>query len=301
MQPGRARTSRLGVPLPPRARWVGWVAAACPTHGVLVPSCPSAALCVHGVLGHLAPVHRCARSVRCVASAVSWATWLLFMGAPARCVALLVRCPGPLGSCSPVWPRGFLRCVCGVLGHLAPGHWCARSVCCVVCRVSWATWLCSPVCPLGVLLCVCGVLGHLAPVHRCAWPWCPVPLLSSVLVCVRCPGLGGACSPACALCAVRVCRWWLCLSSSPPNVFCLLVFFLFFFKINKKFKNLKKKGARLHCRHRHGQLVQWCNSVVFSGVCCRCFGGGRAPGVQVARPDVHWYASGWVWLGASLV
>ena len=33
---------------------------------------------VCGVLGHLAPVHRCARSVRCVACAVSWATWLLF-------------------------------------------------------------------------------------------------------------------------------------------------------------------------------------------------------------------------------
>ena len=31
-----------------------------------------------GVLGHLAPVHRCARWVCCVAWAVSWATWLLF-------------------------------------------------------------------------------------------------------------------------------------------------------------------------------------------------------------------------------
>ena len=33
---------------------------------------------VCGVLGHLAPFHRCARSVRCFACAVSWATWLLF-------------------------------------------------------------------------------------------------------------------------------------------------------------------------------------------------------------------------------
>ena len=64
---------------------------------------------------------------------------------------------------------------------------------------------------------------------------------------------------------------------------------------------LKKKGARVHCRHRHGQLVQWCNSVVFSGVCRRCFGGSRAPGVRLARPDVHGYESGWVWLGASLL
>ena len=52
-----------------------------------------------------------------------------------------VQCPGPLGSCSPVCPRGLLCCVCGVLGHLAPVHRCARSVCCVVCAVSLATWL----------------------------------------------------------------------------------------------------------------------------------------------------------------
>ena len=146
------------------------------------PVCPRGLwCCVCGVLGHLAPAHRCARSVCCVACAVSWATWLLFTGAPARWVALRVRCPGPLGSCSPVCPLGVLCCVCGVLGHLAPVHRCARPVCCVACAVSWATWLlftsaparwvalrvrcpgplrsCSPVCPLGVLCCVCGVLG----------------------------------------------------------------------------------------------------------------------------------------------
>ena len=152
--------------------------------------------CVCGVLGHLAPVHRCARSVCCVACAVSWATWLLFTGAPARCVALRVRCPGPLGSCSPVCPLGVLCCVCGVVGHLAPAHRCARPACCVACAVSWATWLrftgaparcvvlrvrcpgplgsCSPVRPLGVLCCVGGVLGHLARVHRCARSVCCV-------------------------------------------------------------------------------------------------------------------------------
>ena len=32
-----------------------------------------------------------------------------------------------------------------------------------------------------------------------------------------------------------------------------------------------------------------------------CFGGGRAPRVRLARPDVHGYGSGWVWLGASLL
>ena len=118
MQPGRAQTSSLGVPLLPLALWVGWVAPVRPTHQVLVLSCPSAALRVCSVLGRLAPVHRCARAVCCVASAVSWATWLLFTGVLASRVVLRVRCPGPLGSRSPVRPLGVLCCVCGVLGHL---------------------------------------------------------------------------------------------------------------------------------------------------------------------------------------
>ena len=41
MQPGRARTSGLGVLPLLLARWVGWVAPVRPTHGVLVLSCPS--------------------------------------------------------------------------------------------------------------------------------------------------------------------------------------------------------------------------------------------------------------------
>ena len=152
--------------------------------------------CVYDVLGSLAPVHRCARSVCCVACLVSWALWILFTGVPAWFVVLRVRCPGPLGSCSPVCSLGVLLCVCSVLGHLAPVHWCARVICCVACVVSWATWLlftgvparcvvlrarcpwplgsCSPVCPLGVLCCVCGVLGQLAGVHRCAHSVCCV-------------------------------------------------------------------------------------------------------------------------------
>ena len=207
--------------------------------GFCSPVCPLAVLCcVCGVLGHFAPVHRCARSLRCFASAVSWATWLLFTGVPARCVALRVRCPGPLGSCSPACPLGLLCCVCGVLGHLAPVHQCARSACCVACAVSWATWFlftcvparcvvlcvrcpeplgsCSLVCPFGALLCVCGVLGHLAPVHRCAslvrcfacavsWAnwllFTGVPARCVVLL-VRCPGPLGSCSPVCLLGAV---------------------------------------------------------------------------------------------------
>ena len=62
--------------------------------------------------------------------AVSWAAWLLFTGVPARFAVLRLRCPGPLGSCSPVCSLGVLCCVCGVLGHLAPVHRCARCVRC---------------------------------------------------------------------------------------------------------------------------------------------------------------------------
>ena len=231
--------------------------------GSCSPVCPRYLLCcVCGVLGHLAPVHRCARSVCCVACAVSWATWLPFTGAPTGCVVLRVLRPGPLGSCSSVRPLGVLLCVCGVLGHLAPVHRCVRSVCCVACAVSWATWLlftnvpaqcvvlrvrcpgprgsCSPVCSLGSLCCVCGVLGHLAPVLRCArWVCCSVcevlghlaPVhrcahsvccfacavsratwllftgvpARCVALCMPCPGQPGFCSPVCplgALCCV---------------------------------------------------------------------------------------------------
>ena len=199
---------------------------------------------VCGILGHLAPVHRCAHWVCCFVCAVSWALWLLFTGVPARCVALRVRCPEPLGSCSPGRPLRPVLCSCGVLGHLAPVHRCARSVCCFACAVSWATWLlftgvpaqwvvlrvrcpgplgsCSPVCPLSVLLCVRGVLGHLAPVHRCARSvgcvaravsWAPWLLFTGVpawwvALRVWCPGPLGSCSTVCSLgvlcCGLRV-------------------------------------------------------------------------------------------------
>ena len=186
---------------------------------------------VCGVLGHLAAVRRCARSVCCVACAASWATWLLLTGVPARCVALRVRCPRPLSLCSTVWPRGLLCCVCCLLGHLAPVNRCACLVRCVGCALSWATSLvftgvpaecvvlcvrcsgplgsCSAVCPLGVLCCVCGVLGYLARLHWCARlvrsftfavSWATWLLFTgvparSVVLCVRCPGPLASCSP----------------------------------------------------------------------------------------------------------
>ena len=202
--------------------------------GSCPPVCPRGLrCCVCDVPGHLAPVHRYARSVCCVACAVSWATCFPFTGAPAGCVVLRVPCPGPLGSCSPVRPLGVLLCVCGVLGRLAPVRRCARSVCCVTCAVSWATWilftgvparfvvLCLrcpgplgsglPVCPLGVLCCMCGVLGPLAPAHRCARSVCCVvcavswatwllftgALARCVALRARCPRPLGFCSPVC--------------------------------------------------------------------------------------------------------
>ena len=167
--------------------------------------------------------------------AVSWASWLLFTGVLAWFVVLCLRCPGPLGSCSPVRPLGVVCCVCGVPGPLAPVHRCARWVRCVACAVSWATWLlftgapapcvvlrarclgslgsCSPVCLLYLLFCLCGVLGHLAPVHRCARAvrcvvsavsWATWLLITGVparcvVLRVRCPGPLGPRSPVCPL------------------------------------------------------------------------------------------------------
>ena len=153
--------------------------------------CPLSVLCrLCGVLGHLTSVLWCACSVRCVACAVSWATWLLFTDLLARCVVLRVRRPESLGSCPPLCACGVLCCVCVVLANLAAFYRCTRSVRCVACAVSRTTWLlltrvparcavlrvhcrrllgsCSPLCPLGAWYCVCSVLGHLAPVLQCA-------------------------------------------------------------------------------------------------------------------------------------
>ena len=188
--------------------------------------------CVYGVLGLLAPVHRCARSVRGVACTASLASRLLFTGVHALCVVLRVRCPGLPGSCSPVRTPCVWCCVYGVLGLPAPVHRCVRSVCGVACTVSWASRLpftgvhalrvlcpgppgsCSPVCTLCVWCCVYGVLGLPAPVHRCARPACGVACTVSwasrllftgvyalcVVERVRRPGPPGSCSPVCTLC-----------------------------------------------------------------------------------------------------
>ena len=173
------------------ATWCVVLLVRCPGPlGSCSPVCLLGVLfCLCGVLGYLAPVYRCARMVCRFACAVSLVTWLLFTSVPARRVVLLERCPGPLGSCSPVCPLGVLFCVCGVLGHLAPVHWFARSVRCFACAVSWATWLLFTGVPARCVACVCGVLGHSAPVHRCA-------RLVRSFACA-CPGPLGSCSPVC--------------------------------------------------------------------------------------------------------
>ena len=200
----------------------------CPTHGLLALSCLSAALRVHGVLGHLAPVHGCARSVRCVACAVSWVTWLpfwvcalrallclcgvlanwlLFTGVPTLCVMLRVQCPGPLGSCSPVCPLGVMCCVYGVLGPLAPVHRCAGSVCCAVCTVSWATWLLFT----GVLVrCVVLRVRCPGPLSSCS-PVCPLRFLCCIygVLGPLAPVQQCAGSVCCAVCAVSWATWLL--------------------------------------------------------------------------------------------
>ena len=190
--PARCVVSRVRRPGPP---------------GSCSPVRPLAVLrCVCGVLGLLAPVHRCARSVCCFACAVPWASWLLFTGVPARCVVLGVRCPGPPSSCSPVCPLGVLCCVCGVLGLLAPVHRCARSVCCFACAASWATWLLFTGVPLGMLFCVCGVLGPLAPVHRCARSLCCFACAVSWASWLLFTGVPARCV-CCFACAVSWASW----------------------------------------------------------------------------------------------
>ena len=210
--------------------------------GSCSPVCTPCVWCrVYGVLGLPAPVHRCARSVCGVACTVSWAPRVLFSGVHALCVVLRVRCPGPPGSCSPVRTLCVWRCVYGVLGLPAPVHRCARSVCGVACTASWASRLlftgvhalcvvlrvrcpglpssCSPLRTPCVWCRVYGVLGLPAPVHRCARPVCGVARTVSwasrllftgahalcVVLCVRCPGPPGSCSP------VRTLRVWCCM------------------------------------------------------------------------------------------
>ena len=157
----------------------GVLCCACGVLGGVAPvhRCARLVCCVCGVFRHLTPGRRCARSVCCVACAPSSrrntthrTSTPLNTSQKAKCPwppgscsrvctlgVLCVRCPWQLGSSSPVCTLGVLCCLCCLIGLLAAVHRCARSVCCV-----------------------CGVFGHLAPVQQCApwgvvlcvgWPW----------------------------------------------------------------------------------------------------------------------------------
>ena len=216
---------------------VAWCVRCPGPPGSCSPVCTPCVWCrVYGVLGLPAPVHWCARPACGVACTASWASRLLFTGVHALRVVSRVRRPGSPGSCSPVCTFCVWCCVYGVLGPPAPVHRCARSVCGVVCTVSWAPRLlftgvhalrvvsrvrrpgppgsCSPVCTPCVWCRVYGVLGPPAPVHRCARSVrgvaCTVSWVSRLLftgvhapcvvLCVRCPGPPGSCSPVCTPC-----------------------------------------------------------------------------------------------------
>ena len=174
--------------------------------------------CVYGVLGLLAPVYRCARSVCGVACTASWASRLLFTGVHALCVVLRVRCPGLPGSCSPVRTPCVWCGAYGVLGLPAPVHRCVRSV--WVCGGGWACLVAVSVCPCGW----CWVWYHracglrLLGTHPSGWrgPGGPVarpaggagcsrvPPDGGVVLRVRRPGPPGSCSPVCTLCVYGV-------------------------------------------------------------------------------------------------
>ena len=161
--------------------------------GSCSPVCTLRVLCcVCSVLGNLAPIHQCARSMCCAVCAVSWATCLLFTGVHVRRVVLPVRCFGRLASCSPMCMLSVLCCVCAVVGHLNSVQRCAPCAYCAACAVSWAT---RPV--LTGVLARCAVLCV-----RCSGPlWLLFTLVQArgVVLCVRCPGPLGSCSPVCTL------------------------------------------------------------------------------------------------------
>ena len=93
---------------------------------------------VGGVDNRLALVLRCARPA-------------------CACVRFLL----PLGACLGCAP--LVRSVCGVLGHLASVHRCARLVCCVACALFLSTWLLLTGFPAWCIL------------HRVRCPWPPGP------------------------------------------------------------------------------------------------------------------------------
>ena len=185
---------------------LGWCVVSrvlCPQpRGCCSPVCTLGLWCCEcGVLGHLAPVKRCARLACCVAFAACWGTCLPVTGVLARCFVLPLPHPGQLCSCSPLFTLGVLCCMCGVLGHLAPVYCCACSGCFVACAVSRPLASRSPVCTLGVFC-------SLRAVSRVTWLLFAVVYARRVVLRVRCPGSLGSSSAVrtlgvlCCVCGV---------------------------------------------------------------------------------------------------
>ena len=200
-------------------------------------------------------------------------------------------CHGPRCSLAGLGPVALEYRSCHWPGGSAGSPQCVRPMGCwffpvprppYVCAVSWAAWLLSTSVParFAVLR-----LRFPGPLGFCS------PVCSLGVLCCVC-GVLGHLAPVhrCARCVRCACAMGGCVPLPPPPNFR-------FFFIEKK----RKTGARVHCRHRHGQLVRRCTNVVSSGVCRRCCGGSRAPGLRLARPDVHGLGPWWVWLGVSLL
>ena len=115
----------------------------------------------------------CSLGALCCVCAVSWGTWPLFTGVPARCVVSCVWCARPLGSCCSVCWLRVLCCVLCVrcprpLGSCSSVCW-LRVLCCVLCvRCPGPLGFSSTVCALGVLCCVCCVVS-LRGAHSSIW------------------------------------------------------------------------------------------------------------------------------------
>ena len=140
--------------------------------------------------------------------------------------------------------------------------------------VRCALSLCPPWC-----LCLCGVRGLFALVHRCWRHVCSVRgfrgHLALVHQCARCVRhqcvVGGFVGGPSPLFLVFVLSYFFLrpfVWCRRPFVFALSYAFLRSLILPTFFEDKSQKGARLHCRHRRGQLEQRCRSAVFLVVVC---------------------------------
>ena len=122
-------------------------------------------------LGGSAGSPRCARPMGC---------GLLLPVPRSHSARTCVLCPGPLGSCSPMWPFGVLLYACGVPGHFAPVQRSARPLRCPAYAASWATWLLFTRVPVLVCCFAPAVSWDTWLLFSGMPAWCAA-------LCVRCP------------------------------------------------------------------------------------------------------------------